>query len=377
MRPTGSISVGWGIFVPQICQGDLRHPAGLQAGDRSTDRRRPLICDRRPGPADGCSILLLAAGGGTATTLSDRLPVTLPVVASASGVLGTGSAWSSSRHVGREVRHPVYDAQPPCGHASSPMSGRSGMPGCSASSRHRRGHPAHQRPANQEKGRTMVDILHSVGVEASPDDFYSALTHTTDGSRPLVGDRHPGLPRQREAPIPASGWRGSDMSVLDFITAAGASAAGDRPARAVDRRARELGPQGRGRPDHGPVQAPGLEGAGGVHAPLQHQVGELPDEPEGAAGRLGPGLPTRASGSTTGATWGPSSCRADVAGRPRSVGGGLSPLVMPSARSSRATRISPMNRHAAAPAQAIARKPQAALSPPRAAVPKSTAVFTR
>ena len=36
-----------------------------------------------------------------------------------------------------------------------------------------------------------------------------------------------------------------------------------------------------------------------------------------------------------------------------------------------------MNRQAAAPAQAIARKPQAALSPPRAAVPKSTAVFTR
>ena len=32
----------------------------------------------------------------------------------------------------------------------------------------------------------------------------------------------------------------------------------------------------------GDVQAPGLEGAGGVHAPLLDQVGDVPDEPEGA-----------------------------------------------------------------------------------------------
>ena len=31
------------------------------------------------------------------------------------------------------------------------------------------------------------------------------------------------------------------------------------------------------------VQPPGLEGTGGVHAPLQHQVGDLPDEHEVAS----------------------------------------------------------------------------------------------
>ena len=56
-----------------------------------------------------------------------------------------------------------------------------------------------------------------------------------------------------------------------------------------------------GRLHHRSLQAPGLEGAGGVHAPLQHQVGGLSDEPE-VAGRNGKGRPrTRTtSRSTTG-----------------------------------------------------------------------------
>src|SRR5262245_63351549 len=45
----------------------------------------------------------------------------------------------------------------------------------------------------------------------------------------------------------------------------------------------QLGPPTRMRLDDHPVQARRLEGAGGVHAPLQHQMGCLPDQPEVAA----------------------------------------------------------------------------------------------
>ncbi len=45
---------------------------------------------------------------------------------------------------------------------------------------------------------------------------------------------------------------------------------------------------------HRPLQTPGLERAGGVHAPLQHQVGDLPDELEVAGGnRQGCSQPQR------------------------------------------------------------------------------------
>ena len=72
---------------------------------------------------------------------------------------------------------------------------------------------------------------------------------------------------------------------------AGAVAGGRRPRR-VDRHPHQLGhPPGR-RVRHRHVPAPGLARAGGVHAPLQHQVGDLPDEPEGPGrDRQGPPNP--------------------------------------------------------------------------------------
>ena len=49
------------------------------------------------------------------------------------------------------------------------------------------------------------------------------------------------------------------------------------------------------------VQAQRLAGAGRVHAPLQHQVGDIPDEPEVAGrDRQGRPVPERHSRSTTG-----------------------------------------------------------------------------
>ena len=54
--------------------------------------------------------LLLADGGGTATTLSDRLPVTRQAVAKHLGVLDRAGL-VSVRAIGRERRYQVDDAQ--------------------------------------------------------------------------------------------------------------------------------------------------------------------------------------------------------------------------------------------------------------------------
>ena len=52
-----------------------------------------------------------------------------------------------------------------------------------------------------------------------------------------------------------------------------------------------FGPQTGGRLHHSPLQTPGLEGAGGVHAPLQHQVGSLFPQPQVSFSRPGKGAP--------------------------------------------------------------------------------------
>src|SRR6266849_6526507 len=59
--------------------------------------------------------------------------------------------------------------------------------------------------------------------------------------------------------------------------------ASGRRTRRMDRHKNKLGAQTGRRLDHRPLQAPRLEGAGGVHAPLQHQVGGLSAEPKVAS----------------------------------------------------------------------------------------------
>src|ERR1700682_5767361 len=51
----------------------------------------------------------------------------------------------------------------------------------------------------------------------------------------------------------------------------------------MDRHKNQLGAHTGWRLHHRPLQTPGLEGAGGVHAPVQQQVGRLSDEPEVAS----------------------------------------------------------------------------------------------
>ena len=129
----------------------------------------------------------------------------------------------------------------------------------------------------------MADILHKVGIKsASPGDAFKALT-TLEGlsgwwTNDTRGDTKPGGTIQFRF-----GAGGIDMKVLELD-----------PARRVEWLVVD-GPQEwigtkvsfdlRQEGDwtivlHRPVQATRLEGAGRVHAPLQHQMGRLPLEPE-------------------------------------------------------------------------------------------------
>ncbi len=132
----------------------------------------------------------------------------------------------------------------------------------------------------------MVDILHRVGITASQDAVYEALT-TTEGltgwwTSDVRGDGDAGGVVQfrfrfDDSPDPD----GFDMSVLEA-----------KPAErvlweVVDGPGEWIGTQVswdlRTEGDYTIIMFAhsGLAGARGVHAPLQHQVGDVPGEPEG------------------------------------------------------------------------------------------------
>ncbi len=125
----------------------VRHPAGVHAMTVAVDddlwsaigdptRRRMLD-------------LLLADGGGTATTLSDRLPVTRQAVAKHLGVLDRVGLVHVTP-AGREMRYRVDDAQLARAVRSSQTSGRPGTPGYGASS----GSPRPSSAAKNSESRT-------------------------------------------------------------------------------------------------------------------------------------------------------------------------------------------------------------------------------
>ena len=135
----------------------------------------------------------------------------------------------------------------------------------------------------------MVDILHRVGATVSPAEVYAALT-TTDGL--------------------AGWWTEDTKGEGDAGRSAGSSASASRAEPAASTcRSSTCGPtsacSGRSSRDprsgSGPrssssctqeddftivMFAPhGLARAGAVHEPLQHQVGDVPDEPQGSSSR--------------------------------------------------------------------------------------------
>ena len=128
--------------------------------------------------------LLLVDGQGTATTLSQQLPVTRQAVAKHLGVLdrvglvratprGTGEALPGRRCAARPGRGPAGVGRVGLGRPAA------------ADQADRRGDRAHSTGLATEQRdketREMVDILHRVGVKTSaPDEVYDALT-TVDG----------------------------------------------------------------------------------------------------------------------------------------------------------------------------------------------------
>ena len=140
---------------------------------------------------------------------------------------------------------------------------------------------------SDKRPRRHRDGGHSaqVGVKnATPEKVYDALT-TVEGLAGWWTDDTKGSGgRRRRAGVPVPAVGGFDMEVVELQPS-------ERVAwRVVDGPEEWIGyddrlgpPPGRRLHDRA-VQAPGLEGAGGVHAPLQHQVGLVPDEPEVAGG---------------------------------------------------------------------------------------------
>ena len=130
----------------------------------------------------------------------------------------------------------------------------------------------------------MVDILHRVGIKSSPDDVYKALT-TREGlaawwTNDTQGESKVGGVLQFRFSADGAEIGGFDMKVLELDPAKRVLwQVVDGPEEWIGTKDQLRSQAGR-RLCHRPLQAPGLEGAGGIHAPLQHQVGDLSDEPE-------------------------------------------------------------------------------------------------
>ena len=132
----------------------------------------------------------------------------------------------------------------------------------------------------------MVDILHRVGIKASSEEVYKALA-TRDGlagwwTTNTQGDSKLGGVIKFRFSADGREIGGFDVKVLELRPAERVLWQVSRGARGVDRHQGELRAETGRRLFDRAFQARGLEGTGGVHAPLLHEVGDLPDEPEGA-----------------------------------------------------------------------------------------------
>ena len=130
--------------------------------------------------------LLLAEGGGTATTLSEHLPVTRQAVAKHLVVLDRVGLVHVTP-AGRERRYRVDDAQLARAVAQLADVGATWdarlrrIKRIAEAIQRNQATTDNVREPNTGRGmRDMVDILHKVGVKSSPDDVYEALT-TLDG----------------------------------------------------------------------------------------------------------------------------------------------------------------------------------------------------
>ena len=234
-------------------------------------------CGRRSAirPGDGCSTCCCSTAGGTATSLSEHLPVTRQAVTKHLGVLERVGLVHGHRGRAGEAL--------PGGRASSPErwpnSRRSAPPGTADSSASS-GSPrrSRQSQAPDNKGNDMTDILHRIGRHRFAGG--GRTTHSrrstgwpTGGPRTRRAtprrrrDRLPLRPHRRvrhEGARPRPGRIGGKWSK--------APRSGSAPPSAGNSRRR---PSGRSC-----CSSTRAGGAGRVHVPLQHEVGDVLDEPQ-------------------------------------------------------------------------------------------------
>jgi hypothetical protein len=124
----------------------------------------------------------------------------------------------------------------------------------------------------------MLDILHKVEIKSSSQsDVYKALT-TVEGLSAWWTNNTQGESKVGGVLQFRFGAGGFDMKVLELHPTIHVLMAGGRGAQRMDRHKDRFRPKAARRLDHRSFQTPGLETAGGVHAPLQYQVGSLSAE---------------------------------------------------------------------------------------------------
>ena len=271
---TASTSTGWDHFLPR----SRRTSPGCRHEPEPIDET--LVGDRGPDPAPACSTCSSPTVGAPRPSLATRLPVTRQAVAKHLGVLERVGLVHGTA-AGREKRYRVDDAQLAKAAAQLDV-GRLGLGRPPAT--HQEDRRVHRERTRRR--RTMADILHRIGVlTETPEKVYDALT-TRRRSRRLVDHRHDGGCRVRAASS-SSGSRRSAASTWRCVEAVPGKKVtwrvADGPEEWIGHHDRLGAPPGRRLHDRA-VQARGLARAGRVHAPLQHQVGPVPDEPQVAGG---------------------------------------------------------------------------------------------
>ena len=228
MTETGFREMGWEVAVLEAQYQD--HAAGWTSSClswSSTPQRSRWLDDLRVDDALWSAVgdptrrqmldLLLIDGQGTATTLSERLPVTRQAVSKHLAVLDRAGLVHGAA-AGRERRYWVDDAQlaraaTQLAAVGSTWDGRLRRIARIAERIEREKQtPKQQNHEQANEENDMTDIHHRIGVESSSvDDVYAALT-TIDGlsswwTRDTTGDPAPAGRSSSASRRAASTWR--------------------------------------------------------------------------------------------------------------------------------------------------------------------------
>ena len=224
--------------------------------------------------------LLLSKRRGMATSLSEHLPVTRQAVAKTSPS-STASASSTPGPKDAKSSFPSTKPSSPAPPPSSPTSARPGTPDSCASS-------ASPKPSRTPKETSTPWTSCTASASRSPHRTRSTTHSPPSTASPAGGPRRPrGTPTSAASSRSGSSPGGFDMKVIELGPGPARPLGGRRRPAGVGRHDDPLGRRAARRPHDRAVQARRLARGRRVHAPLQHEVGHLPDEPQAAPGDRG------------------------------------------------------------------------------------------